>query len=220
MIQPSVLNFLKTLQKNNNKGWFDKHRQQYEEAKTDFNFFIDKIIPGIAAFDPPIGDLLTKNCTFRINRDVRFSKDKKPYKNNMAAYFNKAGKKGNGAGYYLHIEPGKSFAAGGLWGPEPTDLLKIRQELDYNFDEWGKLIIKPSFKKQFKGGLDSTNSLLRPPKGYTEENPALHYLKLKSFVVRRPFTDTDIQSKMFIKQAVKAFLDMKPMIDFLNRAID
>ena len=114
MLQPSTLKFLKDLKKNNNKPWFDEHRKQYENSKADILVLTTQMINAIAIFDKPIGILQPKNCTFRINRDVRFSKNKDPYKSNMAAYFNKDGKKGIGAGYYLHIEPGKSFAAGGI----------------------------------------------------------------------------------------------------------
>ncbi len=125
---------------------------------------------------------------FRINRDVRFSKDKSPYKNNMAGYFNVDGKKGNGAGYYLHIEPGKSFAAGGIWMPEPKDLIKIRQEIDYSFDDWKKIITNTSFKKTFTEGIKG-EALVRPPKGYDEDNPAIQFIKQKSFIVTKSFTD-------------------------------
>ncbi|MFT3909433.1 MAG: DUF2461 domain-containing protein [Ferruginibacter sp.] len=220
MLQPPTLKFLKNLQKNNNKAWFDKNRNVYEEAKADFLSMVEKLIPGIAGFDATIADQLAKNCIFRINRDVRFSQNKSPYKNNMAAYFNKAGKKGNGAGYYLHIEPGKSFAAAGIWQPEPADLAKIRQEIDYNLNEWKKIFTNTSFKKNFTKGLDVSNILARPPKGYAEDNPAIAFLKLKSFVVRHPITDDEILDKGFVKNVVKVFEAAYPVVSFLNTAID
>jgi len=150
MLQSPTLKFLKDLQKNNNKAWFDAHRQLYETAKTDFYALVEKLIPATAKFDAPIGQLAVKQCVFRINRDVRFSKNKAPYKNNMACYFNQAGKNGLGAGYYLHIEPGKSFAAGGIWVPEPQVLAGIRQEIDYNFTDWKKVIENKAFKKTYR----------------------------------------------------------------------
>ena len=218
MLQSSTLKFLKDLKKNNNRPWFEEHRKQYEQAKEDFLLLTEKIIGGIAVFDPPIAHLKAKECTFRINRDVRFSKDKSPYKNNIAGYFNRKGKKGNGAGYYLHIEPGQSFAAGGLWMPEPADLAKIRQEIDYSFDDWKKITGNASFKKILSEGIKG-ESLVRPPKGYEETNPAIEYLKMKSFIVSKPFTDTEIHSKTFIKDVAIVFKTMKPVIDFLNEAI-
>jgi uncharacterized protein (TIGR02453 family) len=219
MLQSSTLNFLKELHKNNNKPWFDAHRPHYEIAKADFYILVEKLIPAIAKFDAPIGQLVVKQCVFRINRDVRFSKNKDPYKNNMACYFNQAGKNGPGAGYYLHIEPGKSFAAGGIWVPEPAVLAGIRQEIDYNFPVLKKIIENKNFKTTFTEGLRSNDTLVRPPKGYDENNAAIEFLKMKSFIVSKPFTDTDLQSKNFITDIAKTFNSMKPLINFLNTAL-
>jgi uncharacterized protein (TIGR02453 family) len=219
MLQSSTLKFLKDLKKNNSKTWFDANRKQYETAKEDFLLMIAKLIDGIGAFDPPIAHLKPKECTFRINRDVRFSKDKSPYKNNIAGYFNRYGKKSNDAGYYLHIEPGKSFAAGGLWMPEPQGLVKIRQEIDYSFDTWKKITGNTPFKKAFAEGVKG-DALVRPPKGYEENNPAIKYLKLKSFIVTKPFTDTEVLSKTFVKDVATTFKIMKPLLDFLNTAME
>ena len=219
MLQSSTLKFLKDLKKNNNKPWFDGHRKQYETVKADFLSLVGLVIKGISTFDKPIGDLQAKNCTFRINRDVRFGKNKDPYKNNLAAYFNKDGKKGLGAGYYLHIEPGKSFVAGGIWMPEPAVLSGIRQEIDYSLNEWKKIVESRPFKKVFSEGIKG-DSLTRPPKGYDETNSAIEYIKMKSFIVTRPFTDAEVQQKDFVKNVAKTFQAIKPLIDFLNIAIE
>ena len=220
MLQAATLRFLNQLKKNNNKTWFDEHRKEYETAKSDFYSLTEQLIKTIAVFDAPIGQLSAKECLFRINRDVRFSKDKSPYKNNMAAYFNKSGKKGRGAGYYLHIEPGKSFAAGGIWMPEPAVLANIRQEIDYSFDEWKKIIGNTAFKKTFPDAVKSSDSLIRPPKGYDENNRAIEFLKMKSFIVSKPFADKDMLHKDFIAVLSKTFSTMKPVIDFLNIALE
>jgi len=220
MLKTSTLKFLKDLKKNNNRPWFEEHRKEYEAAKADFYELTEQLIKSIAGFDKPIGNLSVKDCIFRINRDVRFSKDKSPYKSNMAAYFNRAGKKGNGAGYYLHIESGNSFAGGGIWMPQPSDLAKIRQEIDYSFADWGKLIGNAAFKRTFTRGIISDDTLVRPPKGYEETNPAISYLKMKSFTVTQPFSDTDIQNKNFVKEVSKTFLTMQPLINFINTALE
>jgi uncharacterized protein (TIGR02453 family) len=219
MLQSTTIKFLKDLKRNNDKPWFDKNRTQYETAKADFYKLVEKLIPAIAKFDAPIGRLTVKETVFRINRDVRFSKDKSPYKTNMACYFNRAGKNGLGAGYYLHIEPGKSFAAGGIWVPEPAVLACIRQEIDYNFADWKNILENKNFKKTFTGGVTSSDTLVRPPKGYDENNPAIEFLKMKSFIVRRSFADTDLQDKSFVTEVAKTFNTMKPLIDFLNTAL-
>ena len=219
MIDPNTLQFLKQLQKNNNKTWFDAHRKEYDLAREDFSVMVTGLIRGIAGFDEPIGHLSAKECVFRINRDVRFSKDKRPYKNNLAAYFNRAGKKSNGSGYYLHLEPGKSFAAGGIWMPEPEVLRNIRQEIDYNFADFKKILSAGSFKKMFAESIKG-EGLKRPPKGYDENNPAIGFLKMKNFIVSKPLADIDLRNKNTVREIVGIFKTMKPLIDFLNRAVD
>lgn len=220
MIQKNTIDFLKSLKVNNNKPWFDAHKKQYEEARSSFVESVEKIITVLSNIDRDLGTLTAKECIFRINRDVRFSKDKRPYKNNMSAYFNKAGKKGNGAGYYVHVEPGQSFIAAGIWMPVPEDLARLRQEIDYNFDEWKKILESKGFRQHFVTGIDRSNSLVRPPKGYDEDNPAIDFLKLKSFVVTKPFSDASLMNKTFLAEISRAFKDVKPMIDFINRSLD
>ena len=220
MLQASSIQFLKELENNNNKPWFDENRSEYEATKAGLEKLVSSLIPAIAAFDEPIGTLQVKDCTFRINRDVRFSKNKSPYKNNMGASFSRGGKKADVAGYYFHFQPGKRFAGGGFYLPPPAQLAKIRQELDYGFAEWKTLLNNKTFKKYFPDGVDGMDTLIRPPKGYDENNPAIHYLKMKSLFVSKPFTDAELQSKALVKDIAKTFEAMKPMIDFLNRAVE
>jgi uncharacterized protein (TIGR02453 family) len=219
MLQSSTLKFLKDLKKNNNKSWFDINRKTYEVAKADYISLVDAVIVNTAKFDISIEGIKAKDCIFRINRDVRFSKDKSPYKPNMGAFINPGGKKVNTPGYYFHCEPGQSFAAGGAYMPEPGDLAKIRQEIDYNFEEWKKIVENKIFKKYFTKGVEGIDVLSRPPKGYTEDNPGIGYLKMKSFIVSRPLTDTELTDKNLVKEITKTFEAMKPMIDFLNQAM-
>jgi uncharacterized protein (TIGR02453 family) len=220
MLQSSTINFLAQLTKNNNKLWFDANRKKYEEAKADFLQLVDKTIQSVTTFDNSIIGLEPKKCVFRINRDVRFSKDKSPYKNNMGASFNKGGKKVQNAGYYLHVEAGKSFLGGGLYMPMPPDLNKIRQEIDYNFTEFKKIVDSESFKKVFTNGVEGIDYLVRPPKGYDETNPAITYLKMKSFIASVPLTNAALTDKKILKTIESTFKQLKPMLDFLNAAIE
>ena len=220
MLQSTTIKFLQQLKKNNNRPWFEENRKSYEAAKTDFTAFVDQLIAGITKFDAPIGELKAKDCMFRINRDVRFSKDKSPYKSNMGASFSRAGKKADEAGYYFHFEPGASFAGGGIYMPQAPTLAKIRQEIDYSFDEFKKITENKTFRKYFPKGLEMIDMLSRPPKGYDEINPAIHYLKMKSFFVSAPFTDAMLQEKNISKEIIKAFEAMKPLIDFFNNAVE
>ena len=220
MLQPATLKFLNSLKKNNNRPWFEENRKQYDIVRTGFLEMVGGLIKQIAKFEPQIGNQAAKDCIFRINRDVRFSKDKSPYKSNFSCYFNKGGKKSNGAGYYLHIEPGKSFAGGGIWMPEAGVLASIRQEIDYNFKDFKKITANGLFKKAFAKGVSSDASLIRPPKGYDEQNPAIEFLKMKSFIVSHSFTDAEVQDKNFVSDVAKTFAAMKPFIDYLNTAIE
>lgn len=219
MIQKSSLEFLKDLSKNNNKNWFETNRKRYEAAKENDIEVVQQLIKGIASFDTPIGDLEAKKCIFRINRDVRFSKNKDPYKTNMGAWFNQGGKKLMNAGYYFHLEPGKSFLAGGMYMPEAALLAKVRQEIDYNVNDFKKIVESKKFVTTF-GGLSKGDGMLlvRPPKGYKISNPAIEYLKHKSFVATTPLTDAQVMDKNFVKNAVGHFKLLYPLVAFLNTA--
>lgn len=219
MIQQSTLQFLKLLHKNNNREWFLKNKQNYDTAKENFLLFVDEILKGIQKFDPTLNELVPKQCVFRINRDVRFSKNKQPYKNNFGASFSKGAKKINAAGYYFHLEPGASFIGGGLWMPEAPDLQKLRQEIDYSFKEFKSILGNEKFKNTF-GSLTTEAKLSRPPKGYDIDNPAIEFLKLKSFTAIVPIADKDIFNENMVKQSLTVFKTLSPLVQFLNRAID
>jgi len=218
MIAKSTLAFLKALKKNNNKDWFDKHKDQYLAAKQDVDGLVGSVIQGFSKFDKSLIGLLPKDCVFRIYRDVRFAKDKKPYKTNLGATINAGGRKMEVAGYYLHIEPGASGLAGGRWMPSADHLRMIRQEIDYNGKQFRKILNDKNFRKQF-GELDDSYKLTRPPKGYDKDHPDVELLKHNSFIVWRPFTDKEVLSKNFIANLTKSAKIMKPFLDFLNTAI-
>ena len=222
MLQQSTIKFLKDLKKNNTKEWFDKNRKIYEATKQDFADTIQFAIDKFGKKDENIALLKAKDCLFRINRDVRFSKNKAPYKTNMGASINKAGRKGmNAAGYYFHLEPGNSFVGGGLYMCEPEALKKVRQEIDYSFDEFKKIISNKKFALLYKD-LDNSAEmkLSRPPKGYDADNPAIEYIKLKSFIAMVPVTDAELTDKNLTKKITDAFEALQPLISFLNRAAE
>ena len=221
MLQTSTLRFLKQLAENNNKEWLDANRKKYDTAKANYIESIQKIINEFSKTDATLSAVEAKKCLFRINRDIRFSKDKSPYKTNFGASINAGGKISFNAGYYLHIQPGNSFVGGGVYHPEPDVLKKIRQEVDYNFDEFTKIINNKKFKAVYTKGLskDGEMSLSRPPKGYDENNPAIEFLKLKSFIAMTALTDEQITDKKFVSTIVKAFEALYPLIVFLNKAL-
>jgi uncharacterized protein (TIGR02453 family) len=221
MIHPSTIKFLKDLKKNNNKPWFDINRKRYEEAKADFANFVQQVIDAHSKKDKTISALKAKDCMFRINRDVRFSKDKSPYKTNFGASINKGGKKAfSTAGYYFHLEPGQCFVGGGIYQPMPDELKKVRQEIDYNFKDFKKIIQSKKFKALY-GDLskDAEYSLSRVPKGYEPDNPAAEYLKLKSYIAFVSFSDKDLTSKDLVKKTADAFETLQPLLDFINESL-
>ncbi|MEO9004865.1 MAG: DUF2461 domain-containing protein [Ginsengibacter sp.] len=222
MISSATLGFLKSLQKNNNKAWFDENRDKYIKVKNEFELFVAALLQKMSLVDNDLISLKPKQCTFRINRDIRFSKNKTPYKVGLGASLNREGKKSIYAGYYFHLQPGgNSFAGGGLWMPESAGLKKLRQEIDYCFPEFNKIIHASPFQKQY-GALerDEKQMLVNVPRGYDKENPAANFLKMKSFVATKNISDSDILQSDLIKEVTQAFNALMPLIKFINRALE
>ncbi|MCD6020188.1 MAG: hypothetical protein K0S53_3309 [Bacteroidetes bacterium] len=215
----TTLKFLKQLAKNNQKEWFDANRKTYETAKTEFEAIVKLIIEKSTTFDKELAGVEAKKCMFRINRDVRFSKDKSPYKTNMGASINPGGKKEMGAGYYIHIEPGKSFLAGGCYMPEPAALAKIRQEIDYHAADFKKVLNAKDFKTYFRD-LSQDDKLKTAPKGYPKDHPDLNLLQHKHFIAEIPLQDSEVLDKNFPVYASKVFKAMYPLNQFLRKAME
>jgi uncharacterized protein (TIGR02453 family) len=220
-IMETALKFLKQLGKNNDKSWFDANRKTYETARQEYIDLIDQVIKGLKKTDPAIGEQTGKSCLFRINRDIRFSKDKSPYKTNFGASINAHGRSSMMPGYYVHLEPGKSFVGGGLYMAEPAMIKKIRQEIDYCFDEFKTILNAPAFKKSY-GDLYAGEDvkLVRVPQGYEKDNPAAEYLKLKSWIVMRPVTDEEMKSPKAASMLIGHLEAMQPLLKFLNKALE
>lgn len=218
MLQAATFKFLKQLGVNNNKTWFDAHRNAYEIAKADMEQVVEKLIVQLVAVEPALEGQKAKDCIYRIFRDVRFSKDKTPYKAHFSALFSKGGRKYEGAMYYLHLEPGKCFMGGGMWMPQPPLLKKVRQEIDYNFKEFKTIVEGRTFIKMF--GKINGEQLKKLPQGYEADNPAMEYLKMKSFTVGSAITDEEVMSNAFVGKCMSICKGMKPFIDFLNRSIE
>ena len=219
MISEATLQFLKALEKNNNRDWFLANKNKYDLAKSNYLNFVEEVLNGILKFDTSLAELNPKQCVFRINRDVRFSKNKAPYKTNFGASFSKGAKKIDTAGYYFHFEPGACFIGGGLWMPQSPDLQKLRQEIDYCYKEFNGILQHKEFKKTFQG-LSTDAKLARPPKGYDIDNPAIELLKLKSFTAIMPISDKEVLDPAVVKKTLSIFKTIAPLVHFLNRAIE
>lgn len=214
-----LFDFLKELKLNNNKDWFDLNRKRYEVIRANFIDSVQELINEIAKFDKSVTNIDAKKSIFRINRDIRFSKDKSPYKTNFGAYINGHGKKTAHAGYYIHFEPEASFIAGGMWQPEPIVLNKIRQEIDYNHKDFLKIVESKKVIDSF-GGLQKTDTLKTMPKGYEPDLKYSEYLRLKSFVLVKNFTQKEMLQKDFIRNISSDYKLILPLNNFLNRVLD
>ena len=215
----TTLDFLKKLKINNNREWFDSNKTEYLASKEIFEEFVSELIKGINKFDKKVSlDLKPKDCTFRIYKDVRFSKDKTPYKNNMSASINPGGKKSNIPGYYFHLEPEACFLAGGVYMPMPDVLKAIRQEIDYNPLPLINILKSASFKKEFNG-LDEEDKLKNPPKGFNKDHAHSEILKNKHFIVSRKFENKVILKKEGLSKTLDSFKAMYPFLDYLRKAI-
>lgn len=212
------IDFLKELSANNNRDWMHDNKALYQSAKEEFIAFVSQLLPKLIDFDNGLDGLEVKKCIFRINRDIRFSHDKSPYKKNFGAFMVEGGKKSGNAGYYLHLEPNNnSFIAGGVYGPDSDRLAKVRQEIDYNPEELKRVVENPSFVKQF--GALKGESLKRPPKGYPKDHPNIDLLKMKSFLVMHPVNDQTVLNEKFLQQAAGIFKEIQPLNEYLNVAM-
>ena len=213
-MQSSTLQFLRNLEKNNNREWFNENKTLYQEAQQDVISFVEKLIEEMADFDEEIGKLEAKKSVFRIYRDTRFSKDKTPYKTNFGAGLG-MGKGNKISGYYLHIEPGKSFLAGGVYKPEPSVLKTIRQEISAFGDEFKAILEQDEFRNYFRG-LSVEDKLKKVPQGFEKDDKMAEYLKLKHFIVTHPVSDEQLLSENAVKEFTEIFKAMKPLNDFLQ----
>ncbi|TSA28953.1 MAG: DUF2461 domain-containing protein [Bacteroidetes bacterium] len=214
-----VLSFLKELEKNNNREWFQANKGWYDEAKLEVEKLVNTVIPDIARFDPSVNFVTARDCMFRIFRDVRFSKDKAPYKNNFGAWITKAGRKSCGPGYYIHIQPEESLLSAGVYMPDPEKLKKIRQEIYYNIAEF-KAILGIKELKKYAGGLDEMDKLKKSPKDFPADFPDLDILKNKHFTISSHLTETQLTEPGFPDFVLKVFNAMHPLNAFLGRAMD
>jgi uncharacterized protein (TIGR02453 family) len=218
MISSNILHFLKELAGNNNKEWFRKNQDRYIHARHEFELVTGILINEIGRFDKNVSGLLPKDCIFRIFRDVRFSNDKTPYKTNFGTYISKGGRKGGYAGYYLHIEPGSCFLAGGIYMPLPPVLKAIRNEIYHNMDEFMEILAAKKFRQYF-GEIQGAR-LTAPPRGFDKDLPGIELLKYKDYNVVHELSEQQLTGKDFISYAVMVFREMLPFNRFLNQAVE
>ncbi len=217
-IDKSTLVFLADLAEHNTREWFNENKSRYENARKNYLLFLEDMLQEMQAFEPIAHNQKAKDLVFRIYRDVRFSHDKRPYKDHFGAYIAEGGRKSIFPGYYLHLAANnKSFVAGGLWMPPAEQLKAVRQEIDYNLDEFKSIVESEDFKKRF--GSMSGEQLKTTPKGYDKENPAIEYLRFKSWNALMPLSDKTILSPDLMSILMDAMKALKPLNDFLMRPL-
>ena len=212
-----VFDFLKGLQKNNDKVWFEKNRPAYESTRDRFEFFIDRLIVSLGSVED-LGGITARDCVMRIYRDIRFSKDKSPYKRSMSASIGPGGKKSTRLTYYLHIEPpDASMIAGGLHTPDSSQIIKFREAVDRDPKPFKEVINNKVFKQTF--GDIQGEKLKTVPKGYERDHPEIELLRMKEVVAIEHLTDAQVLSPKFGDHVIEAFTAMKPFLDYLNSVI-
>ncbi|MFV5699455.1 DUF2461 domain-containing protein [Flavobacterium sp. ZT3R17] len=220
MLSKDTLQFLDDLKANNNRDWFLENKKRYEAVKKEYQQLVTDLLDVMKPMDPSLEMLEVKNCTFRINRDIRFSKDKTPYKSHLGVWLSSGAKGMNRSGYYLHLEKGASFIAGGLYCPEAQDLKKMRKEIAYFHDDLEAILNEKDFKREFKDfDRNEKDTLKNPPRGYEKEHPAIEFLKLKSFECSQRIDISEVTKKDFVATMSKKLITLKPLNDFINRAL-
>ena len=211
-IDRTALNFLKELKVNNNRDWFNENKPKFQEIQADVKMFYEEIKQGLLQFD----EIETLKI-FRIYRDVRFSKDKTPYKPHFAGSFSRSGKRLRG-GYYLRIRPGESFLAGGFWAPNKEDLFRIRKEFEISDQEIRDILNAADFKRIFGGELEG-EELKTAPKGFQKDHPAIDLIRKKGFIAVRKFTDKEVLSPGFLKEVLFSFQTLRPFFDYMSEVL-
>lgn len=220
MLSKDTLQFLDDLKANNNRDWFLENKKRYEAFKKDYQQLVADLLDAMKPLDPSLEMLEVKNCTFRINRDIRFSKDKTPYKSHLGIWLSSGAKGLNRSGYYIHLEKGASFIAGGLYCPESEDLKKMRKEIAFFYEDLEAILAEKDFKSEF-GNFDRNekDTLKNPPRGYDKEHPAIELLKLKSFEASQKIDFSAASKKDFVAVMSQKLIALKPLNDYINRAL-
>lgn len=214
-----ILDFLKELKKNNNREWFNAHKEEYLCVKDKVEILAQQLIAGVAGFDPEATMLTPADCTYRIYRDTRFSQDKTPYKTHIGIFINPPyGKKSNRMGYYLHIEPGNNLAAVGTICLPSKTITAIRQSIFDNVEEYIDIINTPEFKEAYP--VVGENCLKTAPKGIPKDWEHVELVRPKDFVASHKLNVSQMCSKDMVNRVVELFRVAKPFNDFINYTID
>jgi len=211
MIQKSTLDFLKKLRNNNDRDWFNAHKDQYKAAKANVEKFIQEVEMGLNETD-----VIETHKLYRIYRDIRFSRDKTPYKTYLSGYFRRAGAERRG-GYFFSIEPGRSMAGGGFYGPNKEDLKRIRKEFEMDGQTIKKIIETPQFVDTF--GELKGDGVKTAPQGFSRDHPNIELIRKKQFYAMRQFADEEVLSEDFVGKVVETYRAIRPFFDYMSEVL-
>ena len=210
-IPKTSLDFLLALKENNHRDWMTEHKKTYLSSEKALKAVYNDILEGLE-----IDDEIEKLKVFRINRDIRFSKNKTPYNVHRSVSFSRVGAHRRG-GYYLRIEPGgNAVVAGGFFNPEPKDLKRIRTEFQMDASEIREILAEPAFAKAYGGVFDAWNAVKTAPKGFSKEDPNIDLIRLKNFVVTKKFTDKEVLAPDFSKKVLMHYALLRPFFDYMS----
>ena len=214
----SIILFLEALAKNNNRDWFNTNKKVYQESLESFRNFAADMLAGIVQFDPSLGDIEAKDTIFRIYKDVRFSKDKSPYKTHFGCWMAKGGRKSTDAGYYFHFEPGNTFMAAGVWMPPKEQLDLIRQDIVFNPSEYLKVMNDPEIAKKYERG-GKEDRLKKGPVGFPKDFEYIEEIKYKHFIYSRNYSEAEVLKDGFSHVVVDDFKGLYPLVSYLNQTM-
>lgn len=214
MLEQHVFDFLKDLEANNNREWFLDNRETYDKARNCFVAFCDEVLTGLKRIQSDLAHTEVKQCILRINRDIRFSKDKSPYKNYFAAGFGPGGRSSGKVDFYLQVRPNDSFVGAGMWSPDAKRLAAFRQELDYNPESLKSIIHDPIFKKRFP--VIHGSQLKTKPKGYDIDHPEIDLLRYKELFFTTIYSNKELKNSRSVELVVNDCAVLKPYQDYLN----
>jgi uncharacterized protein (TIGR02453 family) len=214
----SALDFIKELKENNNRDWFNDNKKRYLESLELFRDLAGQLLDRISKFDPSVGNLEAKDTIFRIYKDVRFSKDKSPYKTHFGCWMAKGGRKSTAAGYYFHLEPGGSFLAAGVWMPPKEQLNLIRQEIQFNPVPYMALINTPAIRENYERG-GKEDMLKKGPAGFPVDFKYLDELKYKHYIWSRNYSDSSILKNNLVQRVAEDYEGLLPLVSYLNHAM-
>lgn len=214
----NILSFLEDLARNNNRDWFNDNKKAYQDALDTFREFIETILVGVSKTDPSVGSLEAKDTIFRIYKDVRFSKDKTPYKTHFGGWMAKGGRKSTDAGYYFHLEPGNTFMAAGVWMPPKEQLTLIRQEIMYNPSEYFKIINDPLISKAYERG-GKEDMLKKGPAGFPKDFEFMEEIKYKHYIFSKNYENKDVIKTGFAEKVTHDYTGLYPLVAYLNHSM-